>query len=63
MAVKYANFIDPFMDLSKRLGVIISNLMKTIKEFGFSQNANEACVYEKVSGSAIVFLDYMWMTY
>ena len=29
---------------------------ETIKESGFSQNQDEACVYEKVSGSAIVFL-------
>ena len=29
---------------------------KTIKEFGFSQNADEACVYNKVSRSATVFL-------
>ena len=32
---------------------------ETIKEFGFSQNANEACVYKKISGSAVVFLVYM----
>ena len=29
---------------------------ETIKEFGFSQNVDEPCVYKKVSGSAIVFL-------
>ena len=29
---------------------------ETIKEFVLSQNANEACVYMKVSGSAVVFL-------
>ena len=29
---------------------------ETIKEFGFSQNKDEPCVYKKVSGSAIVFL-------
>ena len=29
---------------------------ETIKEFDFSQNADEPCVYKKVSGSAIVFL-------
>ena len=29
---------------------------ETIKEFGFSQNQDEACVYKKVSGSAVVFL-------
>ena len=29
---------------------------ETIKEFGFSQNPNEACVYKKVSGSVFVFL-------
>ena len=27
----------------------------TIKEFDFSQNADEACVYKKASRSAIVF--------
>ena len=27
----------------------------TIKEFGFSQNSNEPCVYKKDSGSAVVF--------
>ena len=27
----------------------------TIKEFGFSQNSNEHCVYMKDSGSAVVF--------
>ena len=36
---------------------------ETIKEFGFSKNTYEACVYKKVSGSAVVFLVlYMWMT-
>ena len=30
--------------------------VETIKEFGFSQNTYEACVYKKVSGSAVVFL-------
>ena len=29
---------------------------QTIKEFCFSQNQDEACVYKKVSGSAIVFV-------
>ena len=29
---------------------------ETIKEFGFSQNHDEACVYKKVSGSVVVFL-------
>ena len=29
---------------------------KTIKEFGFSQNEDEPCVYMKTSGSAVVFL-------
>ena len=29
---------------------------ETIKEFGFSQNANEPCVYKKVSGSVVLFL-------
>ena len=29
---------------------------ETIKEFGFSQNLDEPCVYKKVSGSVIVFL-------
>ena len=29
---------------------------KTIKEFGFSQNMDEPCVYKKISGSAVVFL-------
>ena len=29
---------------------------ETVKEFGFSQNMDEPCVYKKVSGSAIVFL-------
>ena len=28
----------------------------TIKEFGFLQNQDEACVYKKVSGSVVVFL-------
>ena len=28
---------------------------KTIKEFGFSQNSDEPCVYKKVSWNAIVF--------
>ena len=37
---------------------------ETIKEFGVPQNAYEDCVYNKVSGSAVVFLVlYMWMTY
>ena len=29
---------------------------ETIKEFGFSPNQDEACVYKKVSGSVLVFL-------
>ena len=29
---------------------------ETIKEFGFSQNSDEACVYNKVSGSVVTFL-------
>ena len=29
---------------------------ETIKEFDFSQNANEPCVYNEDSGSAVVFL-------
>src|SRR5262249_5767852 len=29
---------------------------ETIKEFGFSQNPDEPCVYKRASGSAIVFL-------
>ena len=29
---------------------------ETIKEFGFSQNMDEPCVYKKTSGSAIIFL-------
>ena len=29
---------------------------ETIKEFGFSQNLDESCVYKKVSGSAVVLL-------
>ena len=29
---------------------------EAIKEFGFSQNQDEACVYKKVGGSDVVFL-------
>ena len=29
---------------------------ETIKDFGFSQNFDEPCVYKKTSGSAVVFL-------
>ena len=29
---------------------------ETIKEFGFSQNLDEPCVYKKTSGSAFLFL-------
>ena len=29
---------------------------ETIKEFGFSQNLDEPCVYKKTSGSAVLFL-------
>ena len=29
---------------------------ETIKEFGFSQNVDEPCVYKKISESAIIFL-------
>ena len=31
--------------------------MRQSKEFGLSQNADEACVYKKVSESAIMFLE------
>ena len=29
---------------------------ETIKEFGFSQNLDEPCVYKKTNGSVVVFL-------
>ena len=29
---------------------------ETIKEFSFSQNLDEPCVYKKTSGSAVIFL-------
>ena len=29
---------------------------ETIKEFGFSQNPDEPCVYKKISGSTVIFL-------
>ena len=31
---------------------------ETIKEFDISQNVDEACVYKKVSGSAVIFLAF-----
>ena len=34
-----------------------------IKMFGFIKNEDEPCVYKKISGSIVVFLIYMWMTY
>ena len=33
-----------------------SSFDEVVKEFGFSQNEDEPCVYKKVSGSTIVFL-------
>ena len=41
---------------SIRISSMSWNIHEIIKEFGFSQNVDESCVYKKVSGSAIVFL-------
>ena len=30
---------------------------ETIKEFGFSRNADETCMYKEVSGSVVIFLE------
>ncbi|GKC81014.1 retrotransposon protein, putative, ty1-copia subclass, partial [Tanacetum coccineum] len=40
---KYASFKDPFM-------------VEEIKRFGFTQNLDEPCVYQKASGSNVTFL-------
>jgi hypothetical protein len=36
---------------------------EVVKGFGFIKNVEEPCVYKKVSGSTVVFLSCMWMTY
>ncbi|GJR79267.1 retrotransposon protein, putative, ty1-copia subclass [Tanacetum coccineum] len=44
------------MDLSKHLGNGISDFDDEIKKFGFTQNRDEPCVYQKASGSYVTFL-------
>jgi hypothetical protein len=34
-----------------------------IKKYGFTQNLVDSCVYHKASGSDVIFLIYMLMTY
>ena len=41
---------------SIRIASMSWNIHETIKEFGFSDNMNEPCVYKKVSGSVVIFL-------
>ena len=36
---------------------------KTVKSFSFIKNMDEPYVYKKTSGSAVIFLIFMWMTY
>ncbi|GJW40973.1 retrotransposon protein, putative, ty1-copia subclass [Tanacetum coccineum] len=50
------SFKDPFMVLRKHQEAGIKDLMKKIKRFGFTQNLNEPCVYQKASGSNVTFL-------
>ncbi|GJU19966.1 retrotransposon protein, putative, ty1-copia subclass [Tanacetum coccineum] len=44
-------FKDPFMVLSKN-----KRFVEEIKKFGFAQNLDEPCVYQKASGSKVIFL-------
>ncbi|GJS04701.1 retrotransposon protein, putative, ty1-copia subclass [Tanacetum coccineum] len=54
---KYASFKDPFIVLSKHQEARIKDLMKKSKGlFGFAQNLDEPCVYQKASGSNVTFL-------
>ncbi|GKE62542.1 retrotransposon protein, putative, ty1-copia subclass [Tanacetum coccineum] len=53
---KYASFKDPFMVLSKHQEAGIKDLMRKSKKFGFAQNLDELCVYQKASGSNVTFL-------
>ncbi|GJX04777.1 retrovirus-related pol polyprotein from transposon TNT 1-94 [Tanacetum coccineum] len=45
-----------FMVLSKHQEAGIKDLMKGNKRFGFAQNLNEPCVYQKASRSNVTFL-------
>ena len=36
---------------------------ETIRSYDFIKNEDEPCVYKKISGSAIIFLSFMWMTF
>jgi hypothetical protein len=36
---------------------------EVLKGFGFIKNVEEPWVYKKVSGSAVIFLVFLWMTY
>ena len=41
---------------SIRIASMSWDIHETIKEFGFSQNMDESCVYKKVSGSVVIFI-------
>ena len=56
MAVKYASFKKSIYGLKQASRSWNIQFDETIKEFGFSQNRDEACVCKKVSGIAVVFL-------
>ncbi|GKA75792.1 retrotransposon protein, putative, ty1-copia subclass [Tanacetum coccineum] len=52
---KYASFKDPFMVLSKHQEAG-KRFDEEIKRFGFTQNLDEPCVYQKASGRNVTFL-------
>nr|GFB44538.1 retrotransposon protein, putative, Ty1-copia subclass [Tanacetum cinerariifolium] len=47
-------FVDP--DHPKKKGMQASKIHEEIKKFGFHQNLDEPCVYQKASGSNVIFL-------
>ena len=54
---KCASSSDLSMDWCKPLGVGIYALINMIKAYGFIQTFGEACIYKKVSGSSLAFLN------
>ncbi|GJV42327.1 retrotransposon protein, putative, ty1-copia subclass [Tanacetum coccineum] len=52
---KYASFKDPLLGLMQASRSGIKDLLRKSK-FGFAQNLDEPCVYQKASGSNVTFL-------
>ncbi|GJZ64848.1 retrotransposon protein, putative, ty1-copia subclass [Tanacetum coccineum] len=53
---KYASLKDPFTGLKQQSRSWNKRFDEEIKRFGFAQNLDEPCVYQKASGSNVTFL-------